>query len=61
MENLKEENLKECIICTFTDSQETIIDTPDGYCHQECLDEQAADLKAEHSAIRELANEKLPL
>mgnify|MGYP001600103605 FL=1 len=56
--------LEACIICTFTDSQETIIDTPDGFCHQECLDDQQADLEAEHSAIRELSeinNEKLPL
>ena len=56
------ENLKECIICTFSD--ETLIDTPDGWVHQECLDDQQADLEAEHSAIRELSevnNEKLPL
>ena len=58
------EELKECIICTFTDSQETIIDTPEGLCHRECLDDQQADLEAERSAIRELSeinNEKLPL
>ena len=54
----------ECIICNLIDSQETLKDTPDGWVHQECLDDQQADLEAEHSAIRELSeinNEKLPL
>ena len=63
-ETTNNKDLQECIICTFTDSQETLIDTPDGLCHKECLDDQAADLEAEHSAIRELSeinNEKLPL
>lgn len=58
------ENLKECIICTFTDSQETMVDTPDGWAHSECADSQQDELEAEHSAIRELSevnNEKLPL
>ena len=53
--------LKECIACGFEDSQETIKDMPDGFIHQECLDDQEADLRAEHSAISELTNEKLPL
>ena len=52
---------KECIACGFEDSQETIKDMPDGFIHQECLDDQEADLRAEHSAISELTNEKLPL
>lgn len=55
------EELKECIACLFTDSQETLVDTPDGWIHQECLDDQQAELKAEYSAISELNNEKLSL
>lgn len=31
---------KECIICAFKDRQEDIIETPEGFCHRECLDDQ---------------------
>ena len=48
---------KECIACGFEDSQETIKDTPDGAIHQECMDDQEADLRVEYNAQRELEKE----
>jgi len=37
---LSEMTAKECILCGFKDKQEDIIETGNGMCHKECLDEE---------------------
>lgn len=32
--------VKKCVVCDFSDNQEDIVETPDGYAHRECLEDQ---------------------
>lgn len=54
---LDEDETKQCVICTFSDGE--LIDTPDGWAHQECLMDQEALLHPnEKSALRDLMETK---
>ena len=52
---LSEMTAKECVVCNQKDEQDDIVETPEGYAHRQCLDDQALDF-AEES---EENNEKL--
>ncbi len=38
---------KECVICNEKDHPEDILETPEGFAHRICLDEQAIDYAEE--------------
>ena len=52
---LSEITAKECVICNEKSHQEDILETPEGWAHRICLDEQ----DVEHDS--EVNNEKLEL
>ena len=51
--NLSDIVAKECVICNEKDHQEDILETPEGFAHRTCIDEQ----DVEHDS--EVNNEKL--
>ena len=47
---LDEMTAVECVICNFKDHQEDIVETPEGFAHRICLEEQDLD-EAEESEV----------
>ena len=39
-ETLDEIHAKECVICNEKDHQEDLLETPEGFAHRICIDEQ---------------------
>ena len=64
---------QECVVCGFSDYQEDIIETPDGYVHKECLtdfeqkhreypqDELDKETESEKAFVRQEINSHLHL